>query len=131
MTHSRIVTAYAVAVLSACLVLASCSLCSDEQRQTVESPDHALKATYFVRNCGATTDYVSTVNLQSSREKFDGNDGRVFVAKGEHGITLEWTGPQTLLVKCRTCTRKDLFQQTIALGNTDIHYELGPFSERK
>jgi hypothetical protein len=125
MTIAKTVITRVHVALAACLMLASCGLCGDEQQETVLSPDHVLKATYFVRDCGATTSYSSIVNVQRSDEKFNPDDTRVFVARGEQSLSLEWTGPRTLLVKCSTCSRKDVFQENIALGDIDINYMFG------
>ena len=78
-----------------------------------------------MRDCGATTDCTSIVNVESSSEKFRAGEGRVFVATGEHNLSLEWTGPRTPLVKCSACMRKDIFLENVALGDIDVTYYLG------
>lgn len=112
-------------------MFASCGLCGDTQQATVLSPDHVLKATFFVRDCGATTSCTSIVNVQKSDEKFKADEYRVFVAKGKHKLSLEWTGPSTLLVKCSTCSRKDIFLENVALADIDINYRFGSPTEVK
>lgn len=89
------------------------------------SPDGILKATLFVRDCGATTSFTSIVNVQRLDEKFKADDGRIFVAEGQHNIVLEWRGPRTLNVKCGSCFRKYIFLENVALGDIDISYSLG------
>jgi hypothetical protein len=55
--------------------LSSCNGCG------ANSEDDALVATVFERNCGATTDFSSIVNLQNGSAKFDANEGRLFAEK--------------------------------------------------
>ena len=111
-------------VLAVSVLLVSCrSLCGDTPETTATSPDHQLTANSYVRDCGATTSFSSIVNVQGASSKFDGNEGQILIVKGKRDISLVWTGPKTLSVRCNICSRKDTYRKVVALGNIDITYE--------
>ena len=111
-------------VLAVSVLLVSCrSLCGDTPETTATSPDHQLTANSYVRDCGATTSFSSIVNVQGASSKFDGNEGQILIVKGKRDISLVWTGPKTLSVRCNSCSRKDTYREVVALGNIDITYE--------
>jgi hypothetical protein len=83
-------------------------------------------ANVFERNCGATTDFSSMVNVQSASDKFRPDEGLLFVAKGRYDLSVAWAGPRTLLITCPSCARKNVFREVIALGDIDVKYSLGP-----
>ncbi len=116
----RMLSLAAVAALS---VLNGC-ICSDKVVHRVTSPDGLLIATYYVRNCGATEDFVSTVNLQSARSRFNRSDGVLFVATGEHRIALEWSADRHLHVVCDTCKHDLIYRQVVRFGSTDVDFAL-------
>jgi len=78
----------------------------------------------YERDCGATTDFSSMVNVQSTSDKFDGNVGRLFVAKGRYNISVTWTGPRALLIECPNCSRNNIFREVTVYGDIDISYNL-------
>ena len=108
------------------LFLVSCNLCGDEVRARAASPDGKLVATFFERNCGATTDFASTVNVQSATEKFDGDEGRIFDATGHYDISIAWTGPRKLLIRCPACRRENVYYEVTVKGDIDITYDFTP-----
>jgi hypothetical protein len=106
--------------------LLSCSPCSDTPTSKAASADGRLVANVFERNCGATTDFSSMVNVQSSSDKFRADEGLVFVAKGRYDLSVAWIGPRTLFITCVSCSRKNVFREVVALGDVDVKYSLGP-----
>jgi hypothetical protein len=102
----------------------SCT-CGDEQRNRVLSSDNKLGATFYVRNCGATTDFSSIVDLDSASSKFDGDTNMLFVAKGRYDVQVRWTGPRSLLIRCGDCLRRNVFREVTILGDVDITYDIG------
>jgi hypothetical protein len=101
-----------------------CSPCQDVVRSAVLAPGSSLSATYFVRNCGATTDYSSIVSVHATTEAFDTTTRHVFVVRGRHDIDLKWESGGALFVRCRDCRREDVFRQIVVLGTSDVTYEL-------
>lgn len=106
--------------------LLSCSPCTDTPKSKAVSADGQLAVNVYERNCGATTDFSSMVNVQSASDKFRSDEGVLFVAKGRYELSITWTGPRTLLITCPNCSRKNIFREVVALGDIDVRYNLGP-----
>src|ERR1700694_3345032 len=68
------------------------SNCEDTVKSEIQSPDSKYVATLFERNCGATTDFSTIVNLRESSVKFKGDDFGIVTVKGQHKIDLVWDG---------------------------------------
>ena len=115
--------------LCALVLLASCDVCSDNQVSHSDSPDHQLVANVYERNCGATTDFSSIVNLQNVSEKFNGNEDQLFIAKGRYSISVEWKSPRLLVINCQDCSRQNIFREVTALGDIDVSYMLASTSK--
>jgi hypothetical protein len=65
--------------------------CNDVVKKEASSPDAAYVATFFERNCGATTDYISIVSIRPRADRFDAekNDA-VLVIRGRCPVELLW-----------------------------------------
>ena len=111
------------AAVAASLMLASCGVCGNVRVQTVTSPDGTTQATFFVRDCHTSS--ISIVNLQAADVEFNAGQGRVFLANGKQNVSVEWTGPRTLLVKCSSCSREDVSKANNALGDIGVRYVFG------
>lgn len=105
--------------------LVSCNHCGDALKSRAVSSDGHLVASFYERNCGATADFSSMVNVQSASDKFDGDEGRLFVAKGRYDISVTWTGPKALLISCTGCSRNNIFREVSVEGDLDVSYSLG------
>ena len=93
--------------------LVSCNVCGDSVERELNSPDEKLKATWFGRDCGATTDFSTIVSLHKSTSSFKNEDNFVFVLKGREKLELLWRGPHDLTIECLTCKKEDIFKQVI------------------
>jgi hypothetical protein len=67
---AAIVAAIAVLVVIMLIAFHFEPLCDEETRSEQVSPDGRYVAVEMVRNCGATTDYVTHVNLRSEESNF-------------------------------------------------------------
>lgn len=112
-------------LMCALTLLPSCSPCSDAFKSKAVSPDGSLVANVYERNCGATTDFSSMVNVQSASDKFHPDEGLLFVAKGRYVLSVSWTGSRTLLVSCTSCSRNNVYREVSILGDIDVKYNLG------
>ena len=113
-------------ILSACAfigLLLACNFCSDQVVSHTDSPDAVLTVTSFVRNCGATTDYSSKVSVHRKSEGFRDEQDVIFVVKGRHDLSINWTGPRALSIACSSCGRRETFRQLTALGDIDVAYQ--------
>ncbi len=110
-----------------CGVFSSCNVCKNVARVKATSGDGKLIATIYERNCGATTDFTSIVNIRSVSESGDGEDkNNVFIVKGRSAISAVWDGPRKLTISCESCSRVNIFRQVVAIGDIDIYYKLIP-----
>ena len=78
------------------LVASGCS-CADNPIGTAVSPDKKYTATAIVRNCGATTGYVTIVSVSGpglGPNLFNRNDA--LTIKGESQVTLRWSADREL-----------------------------------
>ena len=80
----------------------------------------------FRRDCGATTDFSSMVNLQNWSDKFSANEGRLFAVKGRYQISVTWTGSKQMVITCNGCQRRDMFREVTVEGDIDISYKFVP-----
>ena len=86
------------------------------------SPDQKRVATIFIRDCGATTDYATRVEVrwQSS----DGSDDdRVFGIEGRPDIQIHWLDDKTLAIKCDQCDEERVYRRVTKNGNVNIEFE--------
>ncbi|HKW19464.1 MAG TPA: hypothetical protein VJO35_18285 [Terriglobales bacterium] len=104
--------------------LVSCNTCSDTVKSKVKSTDGQLVANAFERDCGATTDFSSMVNVQNASDKFHPDEGILFIAKGRYDISVMWSAPRILVVTCLNCSRKNIYREVTALGDIDVKYNL-------
>lgn len=81
-------------------------LCGNKVVATEISPDRALKAVLFERNCGATTGFSSQVSVLAALDDLPNEGGNAFAANARVGdtqtawggpfVALQWRDPQTL-----------------------------------
>jgi hypothetical protein len=83
------------------------SSCNEAVEKQVASPGGEYLATLFERNCGATTGYVTHINLRlasdADRPDTHGviNDGQVLVANGQMPIEIRWIDGTNLVINVR------------------------------
>jgi hypothetical protein len=109
--------------LALTLLVIGCNVCSDKFVQRVKSPDGLLTATWYVRNCGATTDFSTIVSIHKTDSSFKDDSDIVFVAKGRGGLHLAWTTRHQLLIQCLGCKRQDIFKEVTKFADIDIMFE--------
>ncbi len=86
-------------------------LCGDQIKTEKASPDLKYTATVYERDCGATTDFSTIVNLRERSTKFNGDELGPVVIKGQHSINLDWDGNTRLRLQCRDCRPEEIFKQ--------------------
>lgn len=99
-------------LLALSLCLGGCGFkCEDEIKIEAISPNGEYVATLFERDCGATTDFATVVNIRSKSDKFVGGDGVVFVGKGQPKVEIMWSGDSALRIKCGECAASNVFKE--------------------
>ena len=72
------------------------SSCENAVKFDITSPDGKYVATLFERNCGATADFSTVVNLRKASTKFNADDLAILVVRGQTQIDLAWDSNTTL-----------------------------------
>src|SRR5690242_3592342 len=106
--------------------------CSDRVVAEATSSDAHWIATLLERRCGEDKPFFAHVNLRPAgkdlqRGFFSGSatDGEVFQVEQDAasaGITLEWTDPETLTIRCPGCTPAFIRKQEQKWGNISTNY---------
>jgi hypothetical protein len=113
-----------IVVVATCFFLQGCFsfFCKDDQIGEVMSPDQKRVATIFVRNCGATTDFATRVEVRwRSSDRAD--DDSVFGAEGRPDVQVRWLDDKTLAVKCDQCDEKQIYRRVTKIGSVNIEFE--------
>jgi len=96
----RVTATHVAAVVGGAIALGGCDLCGNEDRVSLPSPDGTRVAHSYLRNCGATTDYVTLVDLG---RRGDTDGVTVYLLEGVHELELRWASPRELHIQCPTC----------------------------
>jgi hypothetical protein len=94
--------------------------CEDTIKTEARSPDGKYAATLYERDCGATTDFSTIVNLRVSSARFNADELGVVILKGQHKLDLVWDGNTKLQLKCDDCRPDDVFKQEKTWKDVDI-----------
>ena len=92
--------------------------CSETDAGQAMSPDKAYVATVFVRNCGATTGYVTHVNLRGAGDAFVPDShgviraGEVVSVGGNPRVALNWTDDADLEVEVLSRDNRSLISNS-------------------
>ena len=100
--------------------------CGETLIQSAVSPDGAT-AKVVVVNCGATTDFITLVNLESNRTKIR-DYGLLFGYKGKADVQIEWSGERALKITCPECDGKRVYRAVQKEEQYEITYSLKPLS---
>jgi hypothetical protein len=104
------------------VVMTGCNLCSKDVIQEVRAPEGVLAATWYVRNCGATTDFSTLVSVHRAENSYTEEADLVFVAKGKKRLRLEWASPHQLSIACEECGRNNVFKEVTKFGDVEIQF---------
>jgi hypothetical protein len=109
-------------LMTALLATLGCNPCDEEIWQQLPSPDGKWTATTVMRNCGATTSEVVSVNLHPSNSKrLDAGNYVLVVKHGSPGVG--WKDNGTLEIDCPDC---DVISSVNKLGSIQVSQNLPP-----
>jgi hypothetical protein len=118
------------------VILLSCGGCSDACQNTVASsslsPDGALSAVLFQRDCGATTGFSTQISILRPDDKPTGG-GNAFIADDDHGAArvgswdgpwaeAKWLAPDHLLI--RYAAKSRTFKQNDSVSGVKVSYQI-------
>jgi hypothetical protein len=113
---------WAVAALILILPLAGCA--ENDVNKSLDSPDGKYTAYAFIRNSGATVDFIPCVSVYPKGTKFgDDNDGNVFRGYHSDFIDIEWADANTLIVY-HDVKDEDVFMKLDMIFDIEIIYQL-------
>ena len=95
-------TKIATAFVAATVAWSCGDLCGDEEIGSAISPGGSYVARAYVRNCGATTNYVTLVELANNRRWFR-NATPIYVLDGTAEPTVAWQTATRLVIICDGC----------------------------
>lgn len=114
-----LICAMAFATLAGCyrLVMGDCS---DKVKSEVLSPAGHYAATVIERDCGATTDYSTLVDLRvASKPLTTSPESLILTLSGKQSVTLAWEGESQLAIQF---PRVDTYMQKRAWKNVRVVY---------
>jgi hypothetical protein len=96
--------------------------CDDTVKGSFTSPNGTYIATVYERDCGATTDFTTHVNLRTKSAGFKGGRNVVFVSEGKHAVGVEWQNDTTLRIECADCAEDEIYGRTTSWKNVAVSY---------
>lgn len=72
--------------------------CANDNLHEVVSPNGALKAVRFRRDCGATTGYSTHISILPSTQRLPNKGGNVFVVGEEPMVVVRWIDDRHLSI---------------------------------
>jgi hypothetical protein len=110
----------------------SCGLCVEENKAEAYSPNGKYLARVYERNCGATTGFLTHVNLRSKWGYFNTvwagtiTQGQVFSISCNPEVKLVWRNDSNLEIQYNPCARPDknhkVLMKNEAWNNITINY---------
>jgi hypothetical protein len=109
-----------------------CGSWEDKVKHKTPSPEGQVTAIVYVRNCGATTDFSTCIDLVSTKNSPEKNDtNTVFVMKGQHSVEVEWGNHNTLLVRYPQVKEEYIYRQQTKVHDIVIEYSKKAASKEK
>jgi hypothetical protein len=86
--------------------------CGDEIKQRLSGPIEGIVAVAYVRNCGATVDYATCVDLYNGDEQAGSIEkDTIFVLEGYQPVEMEWSDDGTLVVNSPRMEQEKIYLQ--------------------
>lgn len=112
------------------LLVSGCSStpnCEEEILQQSVSPDRKSLSVVFQRNCGATTAYVTHVNIRSLNKDFVRDngvilEGQVLLSRSRVRVTTDWLSSSELRIRCEGCQKNELPRSTQEWRGIKVNY---------
>lgn len=106
------------------MVLLGCNPREEEIWSNVPSPDGRWTIVTVMRDCGATTGEVVSVNLRPTGGKKLLEANNVLVIKHPYAINAAWKDATSIAVECRECVPKEIAVRRDSIGPIHITYSL-------
>ena len=107
-------------VLGAFGILLGCNPCSEEVWATTKSPDGKWVATTIMRDCGATTSEVVSVNIHSIGEASLREENNALVVKHGHNLDVTWLNDHSVSISCPDCGVGEIIHKRASIGPISV-----------
>jgi hypothetical protein len=105
-------------------LLLGCNPCKEEVWNSIPSPDHQRVAVTVMRDCGATTGEVLSVNVRPAGSNKRSAENNALVVKHGYAISVSWKDATTLAIECHECVAKEITAKRDNVGPVRILYDL-------
>jgi hypothetical protein len=106
------------------MFLLGCNPCKEEIWSNVPSPDGRWTAVTVIRDCGATTGEVLSVNIRPAGEKKLSAENNALVIKHGYALDAIWKDATTITIECRECVPKEIAAKHDSVGPVHVLYSL-------
>jgi hypothetical protein len=96
------------------------SSCGNQPIRTERSPDGALRAVLFERDCGATTGTSTQVSILAKDEILLNESGNTFIIRHEPAVGLTWIRARELEISYKPA--ETVFQKKTSVNSVSISY---------
>jgi hypothetical protein len=95
----------------------------DDVKQRLAAPGDGAKAAVYIRNCGATTDFATRLDIVTDNNAVGKDDNNtVFITKGYQPINVKWQGKNIIVVNCPRIKQERIYKRQNKYGNIKIEY---------
>lgn len=114
----------AFGMLAVLTFLLGCNPCKEEVWSSIPSPDRQRVAVTVMRDCGATTGEVLSVNIRPAGSSKLSAENNALVVKHSYAISASWKDASTLAIECHECVAKEITAKRDNVGPVHIIYDL-------
>ncbi|MFA5422606.1 MAG: polymorphic toxin type 44 domain-containing protein [Phycisphaerae bacterium] len=94
----------------------------DEVKQELLSPDKRNIAKVYIRNCNATTDYATRVDLISTSNDPNLKPLKVLILESYQPVNVEWSGSDKLIIDYPPMEKELIFVKESLVSGIEIEY---------
>jgi hypothetical protein len=113
-----------LSLLIALWAVVGCNPCKEEIVSSSNSPDGKWTAVIVMRDCGATSAEVVSVNVHPAGDRDLHSENNAFVVKHEYATDVTWASSGSLTLRCRECRAADVIKKLDKVGPVQLVYDL-------
>jgi len=102
------------------VVLLGCHLCDETELERTISPDGKWVAVTIMRDCGATTSEVVSIDVRPIAESSARQENIVMLVKHEQIPDVEWLSNSVISVNCPHCPSTDIIEKKVKVGSITV-----------
>ncbi len=102
------------------VVLTGCHLCDEKELERTVSPDGKWVAVTIMRDCGATTSEVVSVNIRPITESSARQENNAMIVKHGQFPDVVWLSNSVVSVDCPHCLSTDIIEKKVKVGSITV-----------